>query len=126
MSPDELDEILFIVLTSAFVLSPALVLMPWIGLTKIEAVKRRLTRALLTFIATPLFAAGLFVVLKALCRSGGLDQSFSECGPIPVEVTEKYYIAAFTPVIFGAWGVIFSIYQEVKVSLTVSQVRKKP
>lgn len=105
MRPGDWDQAIFVFAIWAIVLSPALLVLPWIAWTKLDKVKRRLSLALKLVAAMPFWGSLSFSFGLVLCKGGGIDRAFGQCGPLLDNIPFGSLILVFLiPV--GAYGVL--------------------
>ena len=109
------DEVLFVVLTHGFVMSPALLGLIWVLRTKIPQVRRRLLIAIAIAAITP-FLGGLGkAVLQSLCEIAGLDALPENCGVLPDSTDIIFVVGELLPILlFGAYAILRSLYDELR------------
>ena len=109
------DEVLFVVLTHGFEMSPALLGLIWVLRTKIPQVRRRLLIAIAIAAITP-FLGGLgMAVLQSQCEIAGLDALPQNCGVFPDSIDIIFVVGELLPVLlFGAYAILRSLYDELR------------
>ena len=106
----DLGLAIMVLVGSLLIVSPALLLLPWIFITRIPLVRKILGYTFFAALLAPFATAATTAKLSTICLRGHFDQPFGDCGVIPdsivdfVELSPLYVfgLLAFTAIIYCA------------------------
>lgn len=102
MSHISWEEVLVVLIAGSVVFSPALLVLPWILVSRLSEVRSSLWRGLIAALAIPVANAITFALFQSVCTRGHLDHPFEDCGPLPDYVAN--YSVVLILVVLGAFG----------------------